>query len=212
MTRAHFVEELEAIHQSMLSMGELTLRSIGSALKCLTNTGGATFEEVTALESEIDEANTIIHDRALKILILQSPVAGDARLITSILESIIDLEQIADYAYEISDLALQTDRRPASQVLSQVVAIGEQVREMLASALDGWSHLDRAAGLSLRSSETSIRTGARALADRLYQLTSSPADAQLYVNLILICKHFERMARLSAFVAEQAALAAPVER
>ena len=212
MIRARFAEELELVQQNMISMGELTLRTIDDALNCLTRTEGASFEKATELESKIDEWDRLIHDQALKILNLQSTVAGDARLVTGILESVVDLEQIADYAYEISDLAFQTDRRPTTQLLSQVVGAGKKVMEMLASALESWRHLDRASGLSLRSTEASIRTDSRTLTERLYQLTSAPADAQIYVNLILICKHFERMARLSASVCEQAALAAPAGR
>jgi phosphate uptake regulator len=127
-------------------------------------------------------------------------------------EAASDLEQIADYAYEISDLGCQTDRRANSQLISQIVTVGENVRAMLANALDGWRNLEQASGLSPRTTEAGIRNDSRALAEKLYPLTSAPADAQIYVNLILICKHFERMARLSASVAEQAALAAPAER
>lgn len=212
MTRAHFVSKLESVHQNMLSMGELTLKSISHSLALLKRAEGAAYEEATELESKIDDWSRTVHDQALEILVLQSPVAGDARLITGILESVVDLEQIADYAYEISDLAVQIDRRPTTQLLSQVVALGEKTREMLASALDSWKQRDRALGLSVRAGEASIRNDCRALTERLYQLTSAPADAQIYVNLILVCKHFERMARHIVYVSDQAASGAPPER
>ena len=210
--RAHFVEELQAVHQNMISMGELTLKSVAHAINCLTKAEGATYEQATELESKIDESSRSVHDQALKILILQSPVAGDARLITGILEGVVDLEQIGDYAYEVSDLAVHTGRRPTTQLLSQVVATGEKISEMLASALESWRHLDRALGLAVRPQEASIRSECYTLTEKLYQLTSAPTDAPIYVNLILICKHFQRMARHIVSVAEQAASAAPAGR
>src|ERR1035438_134898 len=212
MIRAHFVGELEALHQNLISLGDPTLKSVEQCMRCLTKAAGATYEQATELESKIDDSSRFVHDRALGILILQSPVAGDARLITNILESVVDLEQIADYAYEISDLAFQTDRRPTIQLLSQVIATGGKVHTMLMSALESWRQLDRALGLSVRSREAPIRTDCHTLTERLYQLTSAQADAQVYVNLIFICKHFERMARHIVYVAEQAASAAPPER
>jgi phosphate transport system protein len=106
-------------------------------------TEGATYEQATELESQIDDSNRSIHDQCLTILTLQSPVAGDARLVTGILECIVDLEQIADYAYEVSELAVRTGRRPISQLFTQVVTVGEKVCEMLTIALDSWRHLDR---------------------------------------------------------------------
>ena len=209
MTRAHFVTELDLVHQNLISMGELTLKSVAHCLDCLGKTEGATYEQATELESKIDDMSRTVHDQALAILVLQSPVARDARLITGILGSVVDLEQIADYAYEISDLAFQTNRRPTAQVLSQVASIGKKVNEMLGSALDSWKHLDRALGLSVRTAEESIRNDCRVLTEKLYQLSSAPADAQVYVNLILICKHFERMARHIFYVADNATSAAP---
>jgi len=212
MTRAHFVTELELVHQNVIAMGELTLKSVAHCVDCLTKAEGATYERATELESKIDDMNRTVHDEALAILVLQSPVARDARLITGILGSVVDLEQIGDYAYEISDLVFQTDRRPTAQVLSQIVVTGKKVCEMLASALDAWRHLDRTLGLSIRATEESIRNDCRTLIEKLYQLSSAPADAQIYVNLILICKHFERMARHIIYVADHAAAAAPVGR
>jgi phosphate transport system protein len=195
----------------MLSMGELTLASIAHSLDCLLKKEGANFEGATELESKIDDWNRLVHDQALKILVLQSPVAGDARLVTGILESIIDLEQIGDYAYEVSGLALGVSRRPTAQLLSQVVNVGERIRDMLMVALDGY-HLDRAEGPSIRSKETLIHNDCHMLSEKLYQLTAVSGDTQIYVNLILILKHFERMARHIVSVAEQAASAAPAGR
>ncbi len=212
MIRSHFIGELESTHHNMISIGELTLQSVAHSLNCLMRTEGATYEQATELESKIDDWNRSVHDQALAILILQSPVAGDARLITGILESVVDLEQIGDYAYEVSDLAVHMDRRPTTQLLSQVVATGEKVREMLETALDSWKHLDRALGLSVQPREALLRSDCHMLMEKLYQLTAAPADAKIHVNLILICKHFERMARHIVSVAEQAASAAPAER
>ena len=212
MVRVHFVGKLESVHHDLIHMGELTLESIAHSLDCLLRTEGATYERATELESNVDDWSRTIRDQAVEILVLQSPVAGDARLITGVLESVIDLEQIADYTHEISDLAFQTDRCPTSQLLSQVVGTGERVGDMLANALDSWRRLDRALGLSVQTAEASIRDYCRAVTERLYELISARADAQIYVNLILICKHFERMARLIVNIAEQAVSAAPAER
>jgi phosphate transport system protein len=210
--RSYLLGELESLRWNMLSMGELTLESIAHSLRCLMKTEGATYERATELESRIDDWNRSVHDQSLTILTLQSPVAADARLVSGILESIVDLEQIGDYAYEIAELAVRTGRRPISQLFTQVVGLGEGVREMLRSALDSWRHLDRAQGLSVRPREAFIRSDCQILIEKLYQLVTSARDGQIYVSLILICKHLGRMARHIVNVAEQAAAAAPADR
>jgi phosphate transport system protein len=87
--------------------------------------------------------------------------------VTGILESIVDLEQIGDYAYEVSELAVRIVRRPISQLFTQVAALGETVREMLTVALDSWRHLDRAQGLLVRPKEALLRSDCQILTEKL---------------------------------------------
>ena len=141
--RSHFAEELESVRRNILLMGDLTLESVSYALKCLVKTEGTTYEEASEIEFRIDDLNRTIHNECLSILTLQAPVARDARLVIGILEGIVDLEQIGDYAFEASDLALNSPRCPVTQVTSQIVAFGEGVRDILAMALDTWRNLDR---------------------------------------------------------------------
>ena len=210
--RSHFADELESVRRNMLLMGDLAVESVSYALKCVVKTEGANYEEASELEFRIDDLNRSIHNECLNILTLQAPVARDARLVIWILEGIVDLEQIGDYAFEASDLALNSPRCPVTQVTSQVVAFGEGVRGILAIALDTWKNLDRAQGLALRSRQASVRSDCQNLTDKLNQLVVSPGGGQVYISLILICKHFERMAHHAVSVAEQAAEAAPAER
>lgn len=55
-----------------------------------------------------------------------------------------------------------------------------------------------------------IRAECQTLYGKLSQLASAPGNAMPYVNLMLICRHLERISRHAACVAEQAAGAAPM--
>jgi phosphate uptake regulator len=100
-------------------------------------------------------------------------------------------------------------RRPPSQILSQICDIGAKIKEILAAAIDSWRREDRSLAPSARSREGAIRAECQALADKVTQLTSAPGDVTAYVNLLLICRHLERIMRHAVCVAEQAAEAAP---
>lgn len=210
MTRIHYSQELESVRQSLIQMGETTLSLFGEALNALADPRPGLVASASELEAQTDHQQRLIHDQCFSLITLQAPVARDARLVTGILDAIVDLELIGDYAYEIVTLCSEMHGRPPSQVLSQISAVGTKIRECLTAAIESWRILDSAQGLSVRSQEGLIRAECGALYQKLSQLTSGPGAAPTYVDLMLICRHLERISRHAAFVAEQAAEAAPL--
>lgn len=75
-------------------------------------------------------------------------MAGDARLLTRILEAIVDLELIGDYAQDMAELALGMNAKPALASLHDLSEAGSKVQDTLTQALDSWRRLDRSLGLS----------------------------------------------------------------
>ncbi len=153
-----------------------------------------------------------IHDQCLSLITLQTPVARDARLVTGILDAIVDLELIGDYAYEIVTLSGSMEHRPLHTIVNQISEIGSRTSEILSRAIDGWRTEEAAQGLSVEPEVGAIRAECHNLFGKLSQLASAPGDAMPYVNLMLICRHLERISRHAACVADQAASAAPASR
>jgi phosphate transport system protein len=210
MLRAHYIQELESLRQSLVQMGETTLSLLAEALSVVADPKPGLSARASELEAQTDHQHRVIHDRCLNLITLQAPVARDARLVTGVLDAIVDLELIGDYAYEIVTLSSEMHGRPPSQVLGQMSAVGGKIQESLAAAIDSWRTLDRDRALSVRPQVAPIRAECGALYDKLSQLTSAPGDTSGYVDLMLICRHLERISRHAACVADQAAEAAPV--
>ena len=152
----------------------------------------------------------MIHDQCLNLITLQAPVARDARLVTGVLDAIVDLELIGDYAYEIVTLSASATRRPPSQISNQMSEIGAKIRTSLTTAVESWRTGDRDQALSVRPQEAAIRAECGALYERLSQLVRVPGAGAGCVDLMLICRHLERILRHAVCVADQAAVAAPI--
>jgi len=209
MMRKHFVEELEAVRQNLIDMGENTIALLAEANRAIAGANGDTAEHASELEAQTDHQHRMIHDQCLSLITLQAPVARDARLVTGILDAIVDLELIGDYAYEMAGLGSARQGRLPSQILNQISDVGAKIQEILAAAIDSWRHEDRGLALSARPREAAIRAECQALADKVSLLTSAPGDVTAYVNLLLICRHLERIMRHAVCVAEQAEAARP---
>jgi phosphate transport system protein len=210
MMRAHYVQELESVRQNLVEMGETTIVLLAEALSAVASPAPGPSVRASELEARTDHQHRLLHDGCLNLITLQAPVACDARLVTGILDAIVDLELIGDYAYEIVTLSSTMRGRAPSQVLSQMSAVGAKIQECLSAVINSWRSLDRAQALSVRLQETPIRAECGALYEKLSQLTSAPGDTMTYVDLMLICRHLERIFRHAACVADQAADAAPL--
>jgi phosphate transport system protein len=206
----HYRDELELVRQHLIQMGETAISVYTEALRGIGKCDREAAERIQELETQTDHQNRMIHEECLSLITLQSPVARDARLVTAILDAIVDLELIADYANEIASLCLEMTRRPMSQVLAQIAETGAKIGEMLAAAIESWRKEDRELGLSVRPQEAVVRAELVNLYDKLPKLMATPGDGALYVTLLLIARHLERIMRHSVSVAEQAAAAAPL--
>jgi phosphate transport system protein len=208
MMRARYAGELESVRQNLIAMGESTIALLAEALRAVVDPSPDCAARASELEARTDYQHRLIHDQCLSVITLQAPVARDARLITGALDAIVDLELIGDYAYEMVGLVPAKQGRLPSQILSQISEIGAKIREVLSAAVDSWRNEDRGLALSARPREAAIRAECQALADKVTLLTSAPGDVTAYVNLLLICRHLERITRHAVCVAEQAAEAA----
>jgi phosphate transport system protein len=207
--RTRYVSELESVRQNLIAMGETTIELLAEALRAVADPNPESSARASELESQTDHQHRIIHDQCLNLITLQAPVARDARIVTGALDAIVDLELIGDYAYEMVFLASPKQGRPPSQMLQQVAGIGAKVQEILTTAVQSWRQADRNLAQSARPREAALRAECHALSDKVSQLTSAPGDVTAYVNLLLICRHLERILRHAVCVAEQAAEAAP---
>jgi phosphate transport system protein len=210
MARIHYEQELESLRQDLIHMGETTTALLTEAIQTISGGDAELAERASELEAKTDHQLRTIHDQCLSLITLQAPVARDARLITGILDAIVDLELIGDYAYEIVTLSGSAEQRLPHPIMKQISEIGAKTRELLSLAIDGWRSEEAAQVLAAGPLAASIRAECQALYGKLSQLASSPGDSMPYVNLMLICRHLERISRHAACVADQAVGAAPL--
>jgi phosphate transport system protein len=212
MMRTHYTNELEAVRQNLVEMGEATISLFAEALRAVADPNPGPSARASELEAQTDHQHRLIHDKCLSLITLQAPVASDARLLTGILDAIVDLELIGDYAYEIVMLGGELVHKPPSQISRQIGEAGAKVHEVLSMAIDSWRNRDRPQALSVRPRETPIRAECESLYSKISQLVSTPGEGRAFVDLMLICKHLERILRHAVCVADEAGEAAPLSR
>lgn len=107
MSRAYFDRELEALHTDLIKMGALIEEAIAKSVKALDPKNRDLARDVAAGDKSVDDMETQIETRCMRLLLLQQPVAKDLRAISAAIKMITDMERIGDQAADIADIALR---------------------------------------------------------------------------------------------------------
>lgn len=142
MTRNYFDQELQELQVSLLKMSSMVEETLGSSVKALKTQDVELAQKVIDGDDMIDEMEYIIEDKCLKLIALQSPMAGDLRIIATALKIITDLERIADYAVDISKITIQLAKERYIKELIDIPRMAEITINMVKESIDAYLHLD----------------------------------------------------------------------
>ncbi len=204
MARVHFHEELEELELDILGEGELCERAVRRAVDALLHHDVAKAEAVIAADDEVDDKYMSIETRTLQIMALQTPVAGDLRLISVILHVNLHLERIADMAVNIAKIYRSVAELPTSaMILEHIQEMSDVVRPMIRTAMEAFRARDLNLCLRLPEMDDPV--------DRLnlgmYKEVAALADDHDLLNwglrMILVARQLERVGDHSVDIGEQ---------
>jgi phosphate transport system protein len=212
MSRMHFLMELESIRHNLIQTGEMTMSFSDEALRAVWKTNPYQPEKAGELKARIGRQCRLIHEQCLNVIILQAPVARDARFISRVLDAILDLGLIGDYFYEIIMLASSKPRTTPSQMLREVSEMLVKVGRVLEAAIDAWRNENGSEALSTRLNDLTQRDECAALCEKLSRLTAASGAAAVHVDLMFISKYMELILSHALHIADLGGGAAPVQQ
>jgi len=140
MPRDGYQEQLEALRDDVLYMGEIVLDRLQMGLHALEQKDEELAWEVIDGDHEVNELYLDLEQDCIDLLALQQPVAGDLRFIAASFKIITDLERIADLATNLGDYTLDAEQDLFPGV--DVQTIGNRTVEMIERAMDAYAEKD----------------------------------------------------------------------
>ena len=203
MLRNKFQKELENLNQELTGMAALIERIIGDSATALSNQDKSLCERVIAYKDEVNILKAEIESKALKIILMQQPVASDLRKISTALKMIIDLERIAGQARDICEIVLtlcEDDYQIKLEILPQMAGM---VRQMVYDCVNSFVREDL--DLAAKTKETDDQVDA--LFDKLKVkmiklIKDKPSIADQAILLLMIGKHLEKIGDHAENIAE----------
>ena len=190
--RQQFDRELGDIEARVIELFTMVVEDLPKATDILLS---GTSEKVRALAERdrvIDALYPEIEDLVDREILLQQPVAGDLRLLVSVLRVVPELERSHDLVVEVARRAshiLSDDLTSRTRAL--VEQMGTLASEMWREAVDCWCERDRSAAVALSERDNEM--------DELYasliaEIASGRMTVPVTMEMTLVARFYQRLA------------------
>jgi phosphate transport system protein len=203
MTRQAFEQDLRELHAEIVRMGSLVESAIGDAVEALEKLDADQAKRVIEADDAIDDMEHAIERRCLEIIARQQPVARDLRDVASALKMVTDLERIADHASDISEKIVSLTELRRVVLPHSVVIMANLAKQMVRGALDSYVGRDAVHAAEVGISDDKVdELYERIKSDLVHLMTIDKDNVAALVELLFVCKYFERIADHATNVAE----------
>jgi len=140
--RQRFDEELNALSDALIRMGEAANAAIDRAMTALLTRDHVLAQKVVDADDEMDEMERHIEQTCLRLLLKQQPVAGDLRKISTAIKMITDIERIGDAAADIAEISLYLTTPMFPEIQADLKAMAQAAQDMATSAIRAYVEED----------------------------------------------------------------------
>ncbi len=203
--KQRFELELDQLHNLFLEIAGRAEELVRLAMEGWEERDEEKAELVRRADDRINDLDIEIDERALELLALQNPMAGDLRFVLAVLRAARDIERIGDHAVNIANASRRTARHPPLPDILEIREMGTQVRSMLSRALGALNNRDTEAARTVIAEDQIVDDMRRsAFGVILSFMSEQPRYIRPGVNMILVVQNLERIGDLATNLAEDA--------
>lgn len=190
----HFEKELERLTETILRLGSLAERAIGTSLQALTDRNATLAGLVINQDEEIDQVELEVDRICTDLLALRQPIARDLRFIITALKIAPELERIGDLASNIAERATELAEEPLLKPLIDIPRMAALTQAMVKDSLDAFVRRDAQAANEIIARDDQVD----ALMEQLFRellsyMIEDPRTISRALRLMMVAKYLERI-------------------
>ena len=198
-----FIREMKRLNKHLIELSDTVEEQVGRSIQAITDLDKISAEKVIDEDVEVDRAEIEMEEDCLKLLALHQPVAGDLRLIISVLKINSDLERIGDHAVMIAEEAVNLNSLPNVDVPEQLFELSAQARMMLKKSMLAFVESD----LHVAKNVLELGQGISKLAEKIYReqvelIKATPEETEQHLSILKVGRQLQRIADHATNIAE----------
>lgn len=199
-----FDKELDIIKCEIITMGELTLEMLSSAIEDFSSGSTVKAGEIILQDSRVDELQRIIEEKITIIIARRQPEADDLRQLVGAIRIVVYLERVGDYAKNIAKrLYLMQNFTPVPQVLVLGKPFGQACYHHLRAVLNSYETGDASAAEAVwRAGSELDDHNSLAFRHALTFMMEDPRHISFCAHALFCYKNLERIGDYATNIAE----------
>jgi phosphate transport system protein len=202
-TNSRYEQDLASLSEALQHMGDLVCEQIGDAVRCLFAGDAKGADVVAARDVEVNQLDSEIDERCVRVLALHQPAAIDLRMIMASLKITTDLERIGDQAVNICASLSDAASRGAFGVDADIERMSATARAMVKNSLEALANGDCALAKTVIETDDEIDAlHRRVLQHLLNAMVEEPGGIGQGTKLVFVSRSLEKIADHATNIAE----------
>jgi phosphate transport system protein len=144
MPRATLDRQIHQLQEEVLLLGSMVEQALLNSVDALKRRDLAAAKRIFKGDVQVNEKRYALENAVIIIIATQQPMAHDLRLLASVLEVIVELERIGDYAKGVSKVVVQLGESDIPIPMREFDQMAEKSTSMLHRALGAFINEDAA--------------------------------------------------------------------
>lgn len=200
-----FDKDLSEIETLLVLMADKVAEQMKNSARALKKNDINLAENVAKADSAINQLETEIDEKAIRLIALRQPMAEDLRSAITTLKVSQCLERMGDYAKTLSyRVDAVDDYSPMKPVIRRISKMSKQVAAMLDQVMEAYVKQDLELAGKARDADEDINDETSALfRELLTYMMENPRNIEACTHLLFISKNLERSGDQVKNIAEQ---------
>jgi phosphate transport system protein len=203
-SRNSFEQLLRANKEEVLVMGSMVERALSRSVEALKKRDLSLGHQIIADDNKINEKRFDIENRCIELIATQQAGAIDLRAIVAILNIIIELERIGDYAAGIAKIVVMIGDEPPLKPLIDIPRMSDITIDMIHNSLKSFIESDSRGALQVIGMDEVVDN----LYDQIFRelltfMMTDPKTISRATRLIWVAHNIERAADRATNICER---------
>lgn len=204
-----FDDDIERLRALISQMGGLAEHAIGEAMRCLVERDVEGADKIVENDSKLDALEVETERRAVQLIALRAPMAGDLRDVVAALKISGVVERIGDYAKNIARRVRQLENGGKIEPLSLLPEMARIATSMVHDVLDAFVERDAEAAVRVCERDQAVDDFYDSIFRTLLtHMMENPQNIGQSAHLLFVAKNIERVGDHATNIAEMVYFAA----
>ena len=204
MPRADFEMNLTLVQEEIIQLSSMVEKAIYKSVDALKKRDVEASQQVIDEDDLIDLKQQALEERCIDLIALESPIAGDLRILISAMMIANELERMGDYAEGIAKISVSMGNLPPLKPLIDIPRMAEKAVVMLRNSTQAFISRDVDLASNVVASDDEVDD----LYNQVYRelltyMLEEPGSIQRATYLLWVSHDLERVADRATNIAER---------